>query len=537
MTALERRSVGHFIDQALLYLGVFALSTVIEVFLRFTEERLALAWRVWLTRWTVQRYLTPPVYHRLNRRLIANGEVPNPDERMADDVRAFTSTTLSFVILLLNGTFAVLAFSGVMWSISPVLFFVTLLYSGAGSYLTIVRGRPLVGLNVTQLDKEANFRTELIHVRDNAESVALGHWEGRLQERLWRRIEEWRINFRKVIAVNRNLGFFTTGYNYMIQIIPTLFVAPLFFRREVEFGVVTQSAMAFAQLAGAFSLIVTQFQSISSYAAVVTRLGALDEAIEQALSSSVPASEVCEHHCRTPGCSLCSTRSIPSSAIELCTCDWESGITYDHLTLLSPADGRVLTKELSATVPQGMRLLIRGPNEEAKAVLCRATAGTWETGQGRVNRPRDSQIVFVTEHPFLPPATLRKLLTGIGLESCTPDDRILAALQALDCEPVMTRVGGLDVEQSWSKILSIGECQRLYFAHVLVTSPRFVYLNRAGTALGPGQLRRVLELLAQQSIAVVADTENEEPLGYYQAVLELESDGAWKWSPVAASRG
>ena len=45
---------------------------------------------------------------------------------------------------------------------------------------------------------------------------------------------------------------------------------------------ITQSAMAFAQLLGAFSLIVTQFQSISSFAAVIARLDALVGAVETA---------------------------------------------------------------------------------------------------------------------------------------------------------------------------------------------------------------------------------------------------------------
>src|SRR5262244_1675896 len=42
-------------------------------------------------------------------------------------------------------------------------------------------------------------------------------------------------------------SFFTTGYNYLIQIIPALIVAPRFIRGEVEFGVITQSAVAFTQ--------------------------------------------------------------------------------------------------------------------------------------------------------------------------------------------------------------------------------------------------------------------------------------------------
>ncbi len=85
-----------------------------------------------------------------------------------------------------------------------------------------------------------------------------------------------------MIGVNRNLGFFTSGYNYLVPIIPILIVAPRYLQGHIEFGTVTQSAMAFAQLLGAFSLIVAQFSSISSFAAVVRRLGSLWEEMESA---------------------------------------------------------------------------------------------------------------------------------------------------------------------------------------------------------------------------------------------------------------
>ena len=57
-------------------------------------------------------------------------------------------------------------------------------------------------------------------------------------------------------------------------------------RGEVEFGVITQSAMVFTTLVAAFSLIVTQFQSLSNYAAVVSRLGSLVDAFEGEASPS-----------------------------------------------------------------------------------------------------------------------------------------------------------------------------------------------------------------------------------------------------------
>ena len=169
---------------------------------------------------------------------------------------------------------AVFSFSGVLWSISPLLFGVAIGYAALGTLTALYLGRPLVGLNYRQSDREADFRADLIHVRENAESVALLRREGLLTARLLRRIDGLGDNFRRITSVNRNLGFFTTRYNYLIQLIPLLVVAPLFIRGEVEFGVITQSAMAFAQLLGGLSLIVNQAQSLSAFAAVTARLSA-----------------------------------------------------------------------------------------------------------------------------------------------------------------------------------------------------------------------------------------------------------------------
>ncbi len=532
MTALERRETSTFLRQAFLYVGVFALSTLTIVTLRFTEETLALTWREWLGRWAVRHYLRPPVYHRLNDRLIANGEVANPDQRISDDVRAFTTTTLSLLILFLNGTFTIVAFSGVMWSISPLLFFVTVAYAAAGSLIAIAWGRPLVALNATQLDKEADFRGELIHVRENAEPLAIARREDRLRVRLLRRIDDLVANYRRIVKVNRTLGLFTTGYNYLIQIIPVLVVAPLLIKGKVEFGVVTQSAMAFAQLVGAFSLIITQFQSISSYAAVVTRLGVLDEGIEQAQSRPVLPTEVCLHHCPTVACPICSARPLPASAIDMGPCGEPTGVAYERLTLLSPADGRILIKELAGTVTPGMRLLILGPNDEAKSALFRATAGTWELGSGRILRPGGDRILFVAERPYLPPGTMKEVLTGVDQEPVLSPERIAAVLHALDLEPVVARAGGMDSERRWDNLLTLGEQKLVSVARVLLSTPSFVFMERPDTGLGQDQLDRVLDLLARNSISPITIGKPEDAARHYTSVLELKNDGGWQWNPL-----
>ena len=168
----------------------------------------------------------------------------NPDQRIAEDIRAFTTTTLSFTLIFLNAILAVVSFSGVLWTISPLLFGIAVGYAALGTLLTILLGRPLVWLNYAQSGLEADYRATLIHVRENAEWVALVRREGRLSQRLLGRIDELVQNFRRITSVNRNLAFFTTGYNYLIQIIPMLVVAPQFIRGSVEFGTITQSAVA-----------------------------------------------------------------------------------------------------------------------------------------------------------------------------------------------------------------------------------------------------------------------------------------------------
>ncbi len=501
MTAIATQQRGAFILQAVLYVAVFALSTVVAGMYRFAEERLALLWREWLTRHQVKTYLRDHTYYRLREQ----GEVDNPDQRMAEDTRAFTTTTLSLSLMLLNGTFTILAFSGVLWSISPLLFVAAVLYAALGSLLTLLLGRPLLWLNYNQSDMEANLRADLIHIRENAESIAIQGRENRMSARAQRRIDDLAANMRRVIAINRNVGFFTTGYNYLIQVIPTLIIAPMFMRGEVEFGVITQSSMAFAHLLGAFSLIVTQFQSISSYAAVLARLTALGEATEKVRSR-------------------CGVEII----------DDEESLAYDRLTLRSPRDDRVLIRELTLFIPSGLRLLIKGSNETAKIALFRATAGIWQWGEGSILRPRRDHVLFLPERPYLPPGTLRELLVRTASERSISDDEIDATLRLLGVEAVAERAGGLQVERDWDNILALGEQQLLDIARVLLARPRYVFLDRIGTALGAEQVASVLRILTEKSITYVTVGNHEDPLDLYDAVVELRDDGEWRCAPIEA---
>jgi len=493
MTAIADRDKAEFIRQALLYIGVFAGSTLVSVIARFAEERLGLLWRHFITRRAVVLYLEDGTYYRLN----ASGDLENPDQRIAEDVRVFTTTTLSFVLMLLNSSFTVLAFSGVLWSISPLLFIVAVLYAAGGSFMTIVLGRPLVGLNYDQLDKEANFRSSLIHVRENAEALRVARREERLAERLLQRLEDLVGNLRRITAINRNVGFFSTGYSWMIQIIPALFVAPAFIAGEVEFGVVTQSAMAFSMLVGAFSLIITQFQSISNFAAVVARLSYMVEAIE---------------HNQAP------------KAVNIAPEVHGKELAYQDLSLKGAEEGGGnLLQGLTVTIAPGQRVLLAGPNQAARVLLFRASAGLVCAGSGRIVLP-EAGVQFLAQRPYLPPGSLRQVLAAQF-----NDEQVSELLCRLDLESALARAGGLDKEQDWEALLSLREQQLLAFIHALLAKPAFVFLDRIGAAVGGEQLETLLELLREHGIGYIDNPKGEAPAHFYDAVLEFKEGGGWDW--------
>lgn len=502
MTTIERRQFPRFVSEALLYVAVFAALTLAAVILRFIEERLGLLWRDWLTRGLVARYLEDSTYLRLKEQ----AGLDNPDQRIADDARAFTSNTLSFVLMFLNALFVIVAFSGVMWSISPLLFVVAVAYAALGSLLTVALGRPLVRLNYDQSDREANFRSELLRLGVNAESVALLQLESRLGQRLRKRLDALIRNAKRIVAVNRNLGFFTTGYNYGIQLVPPLIVGPLFMHGKVEFGVITQSAMAFSHLLGAFSLIVTQFQQLSAYGAVLVRLGSFSAAVE---------------------------RRSPPGAARRAASDAPDQLVYDDVTLWSDDGSELLVSRLRLTLGPGTRLLVTG-TDDARRALFRATALGRESREGHIVCPAPERISFLPERPYLPVGTLRELLVLRGHDAEFSDHRIYSVLNELGLEPALRRVGGLDVEGDFAHQLSLGEQQLVAVARVVLAAPAFVILQSPAATLAPEQLARVLATLSRASITYLVFGGESGTSDAWDVVLELHAGGSWHLRPRAA---
>ncbi len=518
MSALAERDAPRFYALAAALAGVFAASTVVEVLARYAEQWLGLEWRQWLTRRLVERYLAGRSYLRL----LTRTDIDNPDQRVSEDVRTFSATALSIFVLVVNGLLTLAAFSGVLWSITPWLFLTAVAYAAAGSIGTVLIGRRLVRLNNQQLQREADFRFALGRVREHAAEVAQVAGEPTQQEALGRRLGRVVENFRALIGLSRNLGFFTTLYGYLPQIIPAAVVAPLYVRGDVEFGTVTQAAMAFAQVQGAFSIVVSQFGALSTFAAVVGRLGTLWEATEPGLPAPpVPVA---------PPVAAPAAPAAPAAAAPVI--DQRAGgdrLGYDHLTLWTPEGERPLVRDLSLEVPAGKRLAVTGPCGAGKTALLLATAGLWLDGRGRVVRPGPDAVRFLPQRPCLPPGRLRDVL------ACdAPDDRIRAVLHDLGLDPILQRSGGPDAERDWSRELAPPEQWALAAAGLLLAGPRFAFLAAPDDAVPAPVAERVYRALARSSITYVTVGCDGALLAYHDLCLALLGNGEWRLAPRGA---
>lgn len=520
MTAIADHDRSGFTREALRLFGVFALLTFASVMSRFCEESMGLLWRKWMTWRLFELYADHQVFLRLDQ----TGSVENPDQRIAEDVRNFTTTTISFILMLSNAILTVVAFSGVLMSISPLLFGVAIGYALIGTWLTIRLGKPLIKLNYNQLDKEAAFRAALIHIRENGDLITLSRRKDLWVGRTWDRLADLASNFTEIIHVNRNVGFFTTGYNWMIQLIPALIVAPLFIDGDVEFGVISQSAVAFTQLMGAFSLIITQFQSISSFVAVIKRLSGMTQSV---LNERERITQ------------------IKKETID----DWDhlAGIQIEHLTLGASNNHHNVIEDLNVTFAKGQRTLVYSSEATAPSVLLRAIAGVWPlVNAGRVRRPPLNLCLFVTERPYLPTCSLQELFVrpypeAIGEVEApilaafdTPESLIRQVLHEIGLSDLMEGIEDSDAIHDWQSELSLAEQQLIVIARVLLAEPIFVLMERLGSILDPEVLKHVIECLERRNITVIRFEQTQDAIDGKAARLELGARGQWTWAPALA---
>lgn len=496
-------------------LGIFSILATVHVVRALIDSYAGQAfdihWRVWLNDRLTGDWLDARAYYRGH---FVEEPVDNPDQRIEQDIAAFVTGSRTLAIGALSAVVSLVAFTAILWNLSGALdvagveipramVFMVYLYVIVATLFAFRIGRPLIRLNFLSERLTANFRYALLRLRENAENVAFYQGEAVERAALWTRFSAYIANLWA--RVYRGLKF--DGFNLVVSqvavVFPFLLQAQRFFSGAIKLGDVMQTSQAFGQVQDSLSFFRTSYDAFAQYRATLNRLAGFLDA--NAAARALPAIEA---------------QPLPD-ALQITGLD------------VSRPDGRALLRSLDLSLRPGQALLIKGPSGSGKTTLLRALAGLWPHARGTVRRPQGAAALFLSQRPYLPLGKLRDAVAYPGHARPGDDARLALALRAVNLGHL---AGRLDHEADWSRILSIGEQQRVAFARVLFNRPAIVFLDEATSATDEGLEHMLYGLLREQLPgAMLVSVGHRSTLdAFHTHRLDLDGKGGWNTGSLAA---
>ena len=431
-------------------------------------------------------------------------KLDNPDQRIAEDSLLLVQKSVDLVKSLVYNLAKLIAFVAILWQVSKVLKFeifgmrfeiegfllyVALLYTLLCSLITHLIGRRLRRLNFAKQRAEADYRSDLLLVRENAEAVAFMRGEGAERGRFRASFGEIMRNWRSIMNTEFRLECFSASYLKITNLIPIFACLPLYLSRTMSFGDMMQARSAFYSVQDGFAWFMDYYKQIMEWAASVQR--------------------IYEFISRMDGESANLRACVKQSN--------ENSARCEGLSVFTPA-GEPLIENLRFELAPAQFIMLRGKSGAGKSTSLRYAAGLWRYGCGEISLPRTG-VMFIPQKPYLAPLSLKELIAYPQ-----PPRKDDAEFLEILCRVGLKKFARmLNSRADYVKILSGGEAQRLSFARIHYHKPSFVFADEITSALDLASARELLlglraDMSSLGMLAIVHQTGLED---IFERTIEL----------------
>jgi putative ATP-binding cassette transporter len=511
--ALQERNWDAFVHELLYFTVIVTIFIAIAVYQLYLNQWLQIRWRKWMTEHLLGDWLANANHYRMQ---LQGDAADNPDQRLTDDVKLFVDRTLNIGIGLLNAVVTLVSFIVILWTLSSeaplhvfgrdlnvpgYMVWGALIYSVLGTWITHLIGRPLVKLDYRQQQYEADFRFNLVRVRENSEQIALLRGERAERQRLRGRFGAVVDNWLGIMTRTKKITAFTASYSQASVIFPFILTAPAYFAGKMQLGGMMQTASAFTSVQGALSFFISTYRTLAEWQAVVTRLDGFETGIEAAKTLATAPDTV---------------RSVAAPGAA-------GAIRLDDVRLRLP-DHRPLVETSGLDLRSGERTLLTGPSGSGKSTLLRAIAGIWPFGDGAIRIPEGASLMMLPQRPYFPVGSLATALTYPAEDGTFSPAELAEALTQVGLAPLAPR---LSEDGHWNRTLSLGEQQRLGLARALLHKPQYLFLDEATASLDEPSEALLYRLMAEKlpQTTVISIGHRSTLDAFHQRRMTLERAG------------
>jgi len=481
--ALQEKDWDGFVREMVIFCVLAAFSVFLAVYQTYLTQWLQIRWRKWMTTRYLGAWLHDANYYRMQ---LQGEAADNPDQRLSDDVKSFVSQTLAISVQLLGAIVSLASFVVILWGLSAAaplyvyghdlsfpgyLVAVALVYAVLGTALTQWIGAPLVNLNFQQERYEADFRFNLVRVRENTEQIALLKGENAEQERLLQRFFSVVGNWYGIMTRTKRLGTFTQSYVQASVVFPFVLVTPAYFANRIMLGALMQTAEAFGKVQDSLSFFVTAYNTLADWRAVVARLDGFEMSINSSKELAVSKSSI-----QVEPSGMADTISIEQLLVEL-------------------PNGEPLITANGFSISASDRILLTGPSGAGKSTLFRAIAGIWPYGNGSVTIPAHASLMMLPQRPYFPIGTLKAAIVYPAEVDAFSNEQVRDALVAVGLPKLASR---LEENEHWNRMLSLGEQQRLGLVRALLHAPQYLFLDEATASVDELAEAKLYRLLVER---------------------------------------